>query len=144
MAISGSAPDVAVELRGFVERYVAAWNGRDTDAMAQLITDDIVWVLRNALGEPLAFHGYSDLDVPTECGGDRRITRWIGRWAHEQRDAKGHMKFAGIRYHVSTFFGVGVLGRFPGRRAHRARAAPHPRDDAALLSVADLHGIAVF
>jgi steroid delta-isomerase-like uncharacterized protein len=44
MAISGSAPDVAVELRGFVDRYLAAWNGCDTDAMAQLITDDIVWV----------------------------------------------------------------------------------------------------
>lgn len=44
MAISGSAADVSVELREFVERYLAAWNGRDTDAMAQLITDDIVWV----------------------------------------------------------------------------------------------------
>lgn len=44
MAVSGSAPDVAVELRGFVDRYLAAWNGCDTDAMAQLITDDIVWV----------------------------------------------------------------------------------------------------
>jgi steroid delta-isomerase-like uncharacterized protein len=51
MAVSGSAPDVLVELRGFVERYVAAWNGCDTDAMAQLITDDIVWV-DPALREP--------------------------------------------------------------------------------------------
>jgi steroid delta-isomerase-like uncharacterized protein len=42
---------VLVELRGFVERYVAAWNGCDTDAMAQLITDDIVWV-DPALPEP--------------------------------------------------------------------------------------------
>ena len=31
------------ELAQFVERYTAAWNGCDTDAMAGLITDDIVW-----------------------------------------------------------------------------------------------------
>jgi hypothetical protein len=34
MAVSGSVADVAVELRGFVVRYIAAWNGCDTDAMA--------------------------------------------------------------------------------------------------------------
>ena len=40
-----------MELRGFVERYIAAWNGCDTDAMAQLITEDIVWA-DPALPEP--------------------------------------------------------------------------------------------
>ncbi len=54
-------------------------------------------VLRGELGELLAFHGYSDLDVPTVRGGDRRITRWIGAGAYEQRDANDRMKFAGIR-----------------------------------------------
>jgi steroid delta-isomerase-like uncharacterized protein len=34
---------VTPELREFVERYEAAWNGCDTDGMAQLITEDIVW-----------------------------------------------------------------------------------------------------
>lgn len=51
MAISHPATGVAVDLREFVERYEAAWNGCDTDAMAQLITDDIVWV-DPALPEP--------------------------------------------------------------------------------------------
>jgi steroid delta-isomerase-like uncharacterized protein len=51
MAVSASASDVAFDLRGFVERYVAAWNDCDTDAMAQLITDDIVWA-DPALPEP--------------------------------------------------------------------------------------------
>jgi hypothetical protein len=41
MALSATQ-DVSLELRGFVERYLASWNGRDTDAMAQLITEDIV------------------------------------------------------------------------------------------------------
>jgi steroid delta-isomerase-like uncharacterized protein len=51
MAVSAPVPGVAPELRGFVERYMAAWNGCDTDAMAQLITEDIVWA-DPALPEP--------------------------------------------------------------------------------------------
>jgi len=39
----GAFQEASVELRGFIERYLAAWNGGDTDAMAQLITEDIVW-----------------------------------------------------------------------------------------------------
>jgi steroid delta-isomerase-like uncharacterized protein len=43
MGVSSSLAGVVPELREFAERYAAAWNGRDTDAMAQLITDDVVW-----------------------------------------------------------------------------------------------------
>jgi steroid delta-isomerase-like uncharacterized protein len=50
MAVSDSPP-VESELRDFVERYLAAWNGRDPEAMARLITDDILWV-DPALPEP--------------------------------------------------------------------------------------------
>lgn len=51
MAVSASQ-DASVELREFVGRYLAAWNGCDTDAMAQLITDDVVWA-DPALPEPV-------------------------------------------------------------------------------------------
>jgi steroid delta-isomerase-like uncharacterized protein len=51
MAVGSSVPDVTLELRGFVERYAAAWNSCDTDAMAQLVTEDIVWA-DPALPEP--------------------------------------------------------------------------------------------
>ena len=50
MAVSASQ-DVALGFRDFVERYIAAWNGGDTAAMAQLITEDIVWA-DPALAEP--------------------------------------------------------------------------------------------
>jgi steroid delta-isomerase-like uncharacterized protein len=51
MAISTSQPEVDSQMREFVERYMAAWNGCDTDAMAQLVTEDIVWA-DPALPEP--------------------------------------------------------------------------------------------
>lgn len=38
-------------LQAFVERYEAAWNGRDAGAMDALVTDDIVW-FDPALPEP--------------------------------------------------------------------------------------------
>ena len=41
----------STDLNEFTERYAAAWNGCDTDAMAELITDDIVWA-DPALPEP--------------------------------------------------------------------------------------------
>jgi steroid delta-isomerase-like uncharacterized protein len=40
-----------VDIQDFSARYVAAWNGCDTDAMAELLTDDIVWA-DPALPEP--------------------------------------------------------------------------------------------
>lgn len=54
--------------------------------------------LRNELAPLLAYYGFSDLDVPTVRGGDRRITRWIGQWAYEQVNDDGSPRFAGIRY----------------------------------------------
>jgi steroid delta-isomerase-like uncharacterized protein len=68
----GATPELAVELPAFVERYLAAWNARDTDAIAHLITDDVVWA-DPALPEPArgvpavqefmrtSFHAFPDL-----------------------------------------------------------------------------------
>ena len=51
MHVSESSAGIAPELREFVERYETAWNGRDADALAQLLTEDIVWT-DPALPEP--------------------------------------------------------------------------------------------
>ena len=54
--------------------------------------------LEKDLASLLAYYGYSELDVPTVRGGDRRITRWIGKWAFDLRNQDGLPLFAGIRY----------------------------------------------
>jgi hypothetical protein len=101
-------------------------------------------VLREELGKLLAFYGYSDLDVPTVRGGDRRITRWIGRWVYEQRDANDRMKFAGIRYlsRLSSEWECWAL--FENVALDEQERRPIPRDDEALLRIADLYGLTVF
>lgn len=101
-------------------------------------------VLREDLGKLLAFYGYSDLDVPTVRGGDRRITRWIGRWAYEQRDANDRMKFAGIRYlsRLSSEWECWAL--FENIALDEQERRPIPRDDEALLRIADLYDLTVF
>ena len=67
-------------------------------------------------------------------GGDRRITRWIGRWAHEQRDANGRSnEVCRDPLPIPALDGVGVLGVFENvalaeqeRRLIR-RTTPHRR-----------------
>jgi steroid delta-isomerase-like uncharacterized protein len=51
MEVSAGPAGVTPELGLFVERYATAWNGCDTDAMAELVTHDIVW-MDPALSEP--------------------------------------------------------------------------------------------
>lgn len=51
MAVSTSATNVPADMRGFTERYSAAWNACDTIAMAELVTEEIVWA-DPALAQP--------------------------------------------------------------------------------------------
>jgi steroid delta-isomerase-like uncharacterized protein len=51
VAVSTAQTDASADLRSFIERYIAAWNGFDADALAQLITEDVTWA-DPALPEP--------------------------------------------------------------------------------------------
>jgi hypothetical protein len=55
-------------------------------------------VLRKEMADILAYLGYDDLDVATVRGQDRRVTRWISRWAFDQHDEVGNPIYAGVRY----------------------------------------------
>jgi hypothetical protein len=101
-------------------------------------------VLRAELGDLLAFYGYTDLDVPTVRGADRRITRWIGRWAYQQRDPQDRPVFAGIRYlsRLSSDWECWVV--FEDVVLEEQERRPILRDDEALSRVADLYGLTVF
>ncbi|MEA2313414.1 MAG: hypothetical protein QOI03_106 [Solirubrobacteraceae bacterium] len=43
MALSETTTALPAQLGAFAQSYMAAWNGCDTDAIAQLVTEDIVW-----------------------------------------------------------------------------------------------------
>lgn len=54
--------------------------------------------LERALAPLLAVYNYPELSLPVVAGRDRRITRWIGKFVHLQRDAHDVPLYAGIRY----------------------------------------------
>ncbi len=101
-------------------------------------------MLRAELGELLAYYGYNDLDVATVRGADRRITRWIGRWAYEQRDANDRLLFAGVRYlsRLSSEWECWAL--FEDVALDEQARHPIARDDHSLRRIAELYGLTVF
>lgn len=101
-------------------------------------------VLRFELGDLLAYHGYTDLDVPTVRGGDRRITRWIGRWAHQQRDEQGRSVFAGVRYLSRLSSAWECWALFEDVALEERERRPILSNDEALLKVTQLYGLTVF
>jgi steroid delta-isomerase-like uncharacterized protein len=80
-------------VQAFIERYAAAWSDRNVDAMAELLTEDIVWI-DPALPEPargipavqdfmrVSFAGFPDLsfgepDLPhLTVTGDQIAWAW--------------------------------------------------------------------
>ncbi len=101
-------------------------------------------VLRDELGELLAFYGYTDLDIPTVRGGDRRITRWIGRWAYNQRDEEDRPVFAGLRYLSRLSSEWECWAVFEDVALIEQELRPILRHDEALSRVASLYGLTVF
>jgi len=88
-----TAAALPADLGAFCARYLAAWNDHDADAMADLLTDDIVWedpaLPGPARGVPAvqafmreAWVGFPDLrfdepDAPHRtAGGDQVAWRW--------------------------------------------------------------------
>lgn len=99
MALSTPTANVPSDMHDFTARYAAAWNQCDTRAMADLITEDIVWA-DPALPEPArgvaavqefmrtSFRGFSDLhfgepDPPVVAvSGDVVLWAWYMEGTH--------------------------------------------------------------
>src|SRR3954452_14932784 len=102
MGVSEPATTAPPELVEFAESYEAAWNGCDTDAMAQLITDDIVWA-DPALPEPArgiaavqefmrsSFETFPDLRFGEPDEPHLSVTGELVAWAWDdaRHDARG-------------------------------------------------------
>jgi hypothetical protein len=100
--------------------------------------------LERSLGSILAASGRTGLDVAAIRGGDRRLTRLISYWAHQQRDDKGLHRYAGVRYlsRLSTAWECwAVFDRLPLDEIERR---PIAREDPALSSVAKHFSLRVF
>lgn len=98
-------------------------------------------VLRQKLAPSLAFYGFSDLDVATVRGGDRRITRWIGQWAYDQAKDDGTPMYAGIRYLSRLNSDWECWAVFNDVPIEELNQRPILRTDDALLRIADLYGL---
>jgi hypothetical protein len=100
--------------------------------------------LRRELASLLAYYGYEDLDVPTVRGADRRITRWIAKWAFEQRDADGAPVFAGIRYLSRLNTDWECWAVFHDVEIKEITREPIERENEALKSIARHFDLTVF
>lgn len=59
----------AAQVRQLIDRYAAAWNASDMDAMAQLYTDDVHWV--NIVGMHWQGKAQVDRGVASELSSSR-------------------------------------------------------------------------
>jgi steroid delta-isomerase-like uncharacterized protein len=117
MAVSASGAAIPSDMRGFTERYTAAWNACDTDAMAQLVTEDVVWA-DPALPQPArgvaevqefmraSFRGFPDLrfgepDPPAlAVSGDVVLWSWYMEGTHRGAIEPPGFAPTGRRMHV--------------------------------------------
>jgi hypothetical protein len=99
--------------------------------------------LRQQLARILAFYGLTELDVATVRGADRRITRWIAKWAYEAWDEDGERIFAGIRYLSRLNTDWECWAVFHDVEVVEREREPIMRQDPALLSIARAFGLTV-
>jgi hypothetical protein len=102
--------------------------------------------LRVELADVLTGLGYSDLDISTVRGSDRRLTRWISDWAYWYSDEGGDFPFAGIRYCSRLDNAWECWAVFADSDIEVFTEPPRPihRNDPDLLKVANKYGLRVF
>jgi hypothetical protein len=99
--------------------------------------------LRREIAPILAIYKHQDLDVAVVRGGDRRVTRWISKWAHEQRDSSGAAAYAGIRYLSRLNTAWECWAAFDDVGIVESAREPIMRQDPALLAIAKSFGLTV-
>lgn len=141
--LAGEVPAAWRQVRLEVRAQALPVNG-DPIRFLDVESLDTQQVLRSELGEILAFHGHKDLDVSIVRGADRRITRWIGQWAHDQLTDQGLPTYAGVRYVSrlsSDWTCWAVFDRAPLVELERR---PILRGDEAMASVASRFSLRVY
>jgi hypothetical protein len=101
-------------------------------------------LLRSDLAPILAYYRCPDLDVATVRGADRRLTRWIAKWAFEARDESGAAEFSGIRYLSRLNTAWECWAVFHDVDIVEKEREPITRQNPALLSIAKSFELTVF
>jgi steroid delta-isomerase-like uncharacterized protein len=117
IAVTAPSANMPADMSDFTARYSAAWNACDTAAMAELVTEDIVWA-DPALPEPArgvaevqefmrsSFRGFPDLqfgepDPPQLAGsGDIAFWAWYMEGTHRGPIDPPGFAATGRRMHV--------------------------------------------
>lgn len=135
----GCVPQEWRELRKGVRAWFPEeWPFLDVEAF------DTREVLREELGELLAYLRYPDLDIGLVRGGDRRVTRWISQWAYDAKGDDGVAVFAGIRYLSRLDDDWECLAVFDDVEIEVRREISIERDDDDLRPIARRYGLNVF
>lgn len=97
--------------------------------------------LREDFEPLLAYLKYPDLDVPVVRGHDRRVTRYISKWASERQDEDGRPLYAGIRYLSRLNSEWECWAVFDNVEIEVLNRRPILLEDEALHRIANLYGL---
>ncbi len=100
--------------------------------------------LEKALAGVLNAYGYDKLNVSVVRGPDRRITRWISKYVHSQRDEQDRAMYAGIHYLSQLGSNWECWAVFEGVEIKRLSTSSIPREDPTFQRVAKLYGLRAF
>jgi steroid delta-isomerase-like uncharacterized protein len=127
--------DSGLDLAAFTHRYAAAWNGCDTDLIAELVTEDIVWadpaLADPAVGIPAvqefmrtSFRAFPDLHFPEPDHPHLSVEGDQVAWAWSMEGTmRGHIDPPGFAPTGERFRVDGVdLWTMEGDRIARYRA----------------------
>nr|WP_173287746.1 RES family NAD+ phosphorylase [Streptomyces sp. 44030] len=79
-------------------RIAVSVNIHDPRPFVDVEHSDTHEVLTQRMARIFAALGVARLDVSTVRGADRRVTRSIAQWIHDQEDDLGNRLYAGVRY----------------------------------------------
>lgn len=100
--------------------------------------------LERALIAPISAWGYEKLNASVIRSSDRRVTRLISDYVHEQKDDRGRPRYAGIRYLSQLGSNWECWAVFEGVKIERISTSAIDLGDETFKKIADLYNLQPF